>query len=1820
MALGASAPAGAESYREAVEGTSGLVHFWPMGESSGSTLADVKGSANAEVSGSGVTMGQPGGLAGESSTSVLFDGSSGAAHASVDLSGTHVLTVEFWMKWGSFAADDHLALEFTPNFNEYAGGLLVDPDATPGSDFAVSIGKSGSRNTVFFARPSAGAWHHYAFVIDTEAAAEDEITPYVDGHAVSYTKSESGTGAGSFANSTLFWMSRDASTLFGAGSMQGLALYDAALSSETIAAHYELGAGGPKAAFASWPALATAGIPVRLDAAGSSSPGGSITDYAWDFDGGKAYGTDAGSSSSESHTFSAPGTYTVDLRVKDSLGGTATVSHTIVVGAELGAYEQAVEKTSGVSHLWPMGESSGSSIADVLGGAGAELSGSGVTLGQSGALVGDSATAAAFNGSSGAAHAEVDLSATHKLTVEFWLKWNAFAENDDLAMELTSNFNEHPGGFLVDPNAAGSEKFGVGLGEGSSRNNAFFTRPSAEHWHYYALVLDTTASGATQITPYVDGHAVSYTKTAEGTEAGAFAKAVLYWMSRDASSLFGAGSMQDLALYEMPLSAGTIAEHYELGEGGLQAAFASAPVSASVGVPVHFDASGSDSPAGTITDYAWDFDGGKGYGTDAGSSSSQSHTFFSPGTYTVDLRVKDSLGQTATVSHTITVSAALGQYERAVEETSGVQHFWPMGESSGSTFADLYGGASAELSGSGVTLGQSGGLVEDPATAAAFNGSTGSAHAPLNLSGTGEVTVEFWMKWKAYANDDALALEFTPNFNEHPGGFLVDPDSPEAGGKFGVGVGNEGARNNVYFARPSAEAWHYYAFAIDTKNPGGTVITPYVDGHAVSYTKSAEGAEGENLANSTLYWFSRDAASLFGTGSMQDFAIYDTALGESTVLHHYKLGTQTVPSNTTAPSIAGTAKKGHLLTASAGSWSGTSPLTYSYQWMRCDGSGEGCVEVPGATSATYLPGASDVSKTLRVRVTATNEAGSAPAASGVTAIVSETACTDSWIGGSEGEWGTSSNWSTSSVPGSSDVACFAPGSSVKISGTGNQVGALQSEGSLRMTGASMEVMSASTPSEVASLTLESSTLYGLDKLDVTGTMQATGKTKIFGAGSIDVHGTSTPALAASGELIIDDTLEGADLLSSEGEVVVDSGTLDLNGAGVSKVAHLTVGRGNENATLTGSSEIDVTGALDWENGTIAGSSKIVLESGTSTKIDPFGPVKLNQRELINKGTLNWESGAIVAENGAKILNEATFHVDDNGPHCILGCDGVGLSVGSGTAALENTATGKLIKEAGLVTYLEIPFDNQGEVEDLAGQLWFSKGEITGETSNGSWTAGPSGLIEFAGGNFALGEGVELHGEIAVTHGKVAASSLNAEGAHIEIESAALALEGPGVSHIESLTIGQGPNGSGYSTLEGAAEVDVAKAFEFYEGVIRGLDPLVLEAETSGLINPVNDDDLDGATLVNKGKLNWYSGRLVGAGGAVLLNEGVYETNDGGPHHDCEGTCTGYYINMFTASYLREIFKEYSFGESAEHEAEMLSGSATLINEGEITDPEATCGEGKWVEVQWPTEGKGLYDDPCTYYPNFIQPEHPEPEPEEEGEAALHSGVGSPIAEHEDCKIAEGHHCYGLINTVNVNPPSGFLGSSIEIDPTCLSTNGDNENFTDAEQWVQFTTGPQKVEKIKDWTEAGVTVGITELGVLTTPHYFIADIRTLEGHPAYHEHIGNGTVALNQYFKDAIWYVAGSEWQVWLPTFHMASGPQPHYAKELELGTENTANDVAAEAKVRHMEYETTTKGKWRKGWRAEHLDPEESATENSTATAKLTSGTTGEVTFNSRSC
>jgi surface protein len=85
--------------------------------------------------------------------------------------------------------------------------------------------------------------------------------------------------------------------------------------------------------------------------------------------------------------------------------------------------------------------------------------------------------------------------------------------------------------------------------------------------------------------------------------------------------------------------------------------------------------------------------------------------------------------------------------------------------------------------------------------------------------------------------------------------------------------------------------------------------------------------------------------------------------------------------NITLPVISGTNTIGSVLTTTNGTWSGTLPITYTYQWLR-NGS-----NISGATSSTYTLVVADRNANISCQVTATNSLGSANATSNsITAI------------------------------------------------------------------------------------------------------------------------------------------------------------------------------------------------------------------------------------------------------------------------------------------------------------------------------------------------------------------------------------------------------------------------------------------------------------------------------------------------------------------------------------------------------------------------------------------------------------------------------------------------------------------------------------------------------------------------------------------------------------------------------------------------------------------------------------------------------------------
>src|SRR5882757_515625 len=80
------------------------------------------------------------------------------------------------------------------------------------------------------------------------------------------------------------------------------------------------------------------------------------------------------------------------------------------------------------------------------------------------------------------------------------------------------------------------------------------------------------------------------------------------------------------------------------------------------------------------------------------------------------------------------------------------------------------------------------------------------------------------------------------------------------------------------------------------------------------------------------------------------------------------------PHNTVLPSIRGTPQSGLKLAALNGSWTSPDPLTFSYQWQRCDSDGTNCTNVSGMPGRPYYykVTSADVGHLIQLIVTATD--------------------------------------------------------------------------------------------------------------------------------------------------------------------------------------------------------------------------------------------------------------------------------------------------------------------------------------------------------------------------------------------------------------------------------------------------------------------------------------------------------------------------------------------------------------------------------------------------------------------------------------------------------------------------------------------------------------------------------------------------------------------------------------------------------------------------------------------------------------------------------
>ncbi len=365
----------------------------------------------------------------------------------------------------------------------------------------------------------------------------------------------------------------------------------------------------------------------------------------------------------------------------------------------------------------------------------------------------------------------------------------------------------------------------------------------------------------------------------------------------------------------------------------------------------------------------------------------------------------------------------------------------------------------------------------------------------------------------------------------------------------------------------------------------------------------------------------------------------------------------TVPRSLAPPEILGSAQQGQTLRASAGTWTGATPLSYAYQWERCNGAGEDCSEISGASTGVHQLSEADTAHTLRVLVTVSNADGSASRISPPSDVVegpqleAELECTDTWVGGSFESWDTPWDWSAGSAPGPSDVACIGAETVEVPVGATDVVGVLHDTGELEVLG-SLELVETAHASSVDSLVLAS----GYDSI----------------------------------------------------------------------------------GTITGAGSLVVSGYLEWSDGTMSGSGRTVIAPGVAST---FGKeVSLTSRRLVNEGTLVLAEGdAFRMAEGASLENDGTFEANSQGSS-----GGVRIldeGVGS-TPTILNTGTFEKAEGSGTTT-IAVPFTNDGEVRALSGTLRFDDGGVSAEAATGAWSTVDGAVITLGSGAFTVGETVDL---------------------------------------------------------------------------------------------------------------------------------------------------------------------------------------------------------------------------------------------------------------------------------------------------------------------------------------------------------------------------------------------------------------------------------------------------------------------------------------------
>jgi PKD repeat protein len=356
----------------------------------------------------------------------------------------------------------------------------------------------------------------------------------------------------------------------------------------------------PTATFTPSGSVAAPDATVSFDASasGPGDPGGTITDYSWNFGDGTPV-DDTGDSADATHAFASPGIYTVALTTTDDLGVSTTATRQVTVDTPAAAVT-----ISPATVVAP-----GTAVSfDATGSTDPE----GTIIDYSWSF-GDG-TPIDDAGTSTSIQRAYATRGTYTVTLTVT---NNFGQTNTTTHTITVD-DPPTAVFTSSPPSVAAPGATVNFDASASAPGASGGTINDYSWNFGdgTPVDDTSATAAASHAYATPG---TYTVTLTTTD-----------------DLGVTGTTTEQITVDAPTAAFTIS-----------------PNTPAPGSSVSFDASGSTDPEGTITDYRWNL--GNDYSVDTGSSPSLQRWFWHRGVRTVTLTVRNNHGQTSTVTHTLTI-------------------------------------------------------------------------------------------------------------------------------------------------------------------------------------------------------------------------------------------------------------------------------------------------------------------------------------------------------------------------------------------------------------------------------------------------------------------------------------------------------------------------------------------------------------------------------------------------------------------------------------------------------------------------------------------------------------------------------------------------------------------------------------------------------------------------------------------------------------------------------------------------------------------------------------------------------------------------------------------------------------------------------------------------------------------------------------------------------------------------------------------------------------------------------------------------------------